>query len=157
MPKDEGCDSDGKIFEAVTPDDSENPEGRIPIAAKGKQSYLLDPVDGEVEMEDVSPRKADLGSTGNVRVHIAEDSKHRFEEKSPVNFPSPPKNVAPSSPPQIAPPPPLPLLPPPLLSVLPNPVTNVTDSKLYVSLHITVLQLPYYFEFISALKRMVMG
>lgn len=96
-------------------------------------------------MQDVSPWEADLGSTGNVRVHIAEDSKHRFEQKSPVNFPPPPKNVAPSSPSRIAPSPPLPLLSPPLLSVLPNPVTNVTDSKLYVSLHITVLQLPYYF------------
>ncbi|KAK1372948.1 Glutathione peroxidase [Heracleum sosnowskyi] len=137
MPKDEGCDSDGENFEAVTPEhNSEKTEGQIPIAAKGKQSYLLDPVDGEVEMEDVSPWEADdLDSTGNVRDHIAEDSKHRFEQKSPVNFPPPPKNVAPSSPPRIAPQPPLPLLPSPLLSTLPNPLTNVTDSKLYVSLN----------------------
>lgn len=148
MPKDEGCDSDGENFEAVTPEhNSGKPEGQIPIAAKGKQNYLLDPVDGEVEMEDASPWESDMGSTGNVRVHIGEDSKHRFEQKSPVNFPPPPpNNVAPSSP-RIAPPPHLPLLPPPsrpLLSALPTPVTNVIDSKLYVGLHITVLRLPLF-------------
>ncbi|KAL8092734.1 protein HUA2-LIKE 3-like isoform X2 [Apium graveolens] len=100
MPKDEGCNSDGKNFEAVTPVHNS---------------------------ENVSPGEADLGSTGNVRVHIAEDSKHCFEQKSPVNFPPPPKNVAPSSPPQIATPPPLPLLPPPLSSALPNPMNECTQ------------------------------
>ncbi|KAK1399010.1 Glutathione peroxidase [Heracleum sosnowskyi] len=147
MLKDEdedGCDSDGESFEAVTPErNSSSPGGHIQIAASEKRSHILEAVDGELEMEDVAPScEAELASTSNGRVRSAEVSNHRVEQNLPaVNLPPKPKAVPASSPPlpmsppppPPPPPPPLPPPPPPPLSALPNPVTNILDSKLYTN------------------------
>ncbi|KAL8148942.1 protein HUA2-LIKE 2-like isoform X2 [Apium graveolens] len=143
--EDEGCDSDGESFEAVTPEHNTNsPGGDTKIAVSEKRSHILEAVDGELEMEDVAPScEAELGSTSNGRVRNAEVSDHRIEQNLPaVNLPPKPKAVPASSPPlPMSPPPPPPPPPPPLppppppppLSALPNSVTNVLDSKLYTN------------------------
>lgn len=145
--EDEGCDSDGESFEAVTPEHNSNsPGGHIQIAIGEKRSHILEAVDGELEMEDVAPScEAELGSTSNGRVRSAEASDHRIEQNLPaVNLPPKPKAVPASSPPlPMSPPPPPPPPPPPLppppppppLSALPDPVTSALDSKLYVRMH----------------------
>ncbi|KAL1816670.1 hypothetical protein ACET3Z_019244 [Daucus carota] len=142
--EDEGCDSDGESFEAVTPEhNSSSPGGQIQIAACEKRSHILEAVDGELEMEDVAPScEAEPGGTSNGRVRSAEVVNGRIEQNFPaVILPPNPKTVPTSSPPlpmspppsPPPPPPPLPPPPPPPLSTLPNPVTNIPDSKLYAN------------------------
>ncbi|KAM7521564.1 hypothetical protein LguiA_011466 [Lonicera macranthoides] len=143
---DDGSDSDGGNFEAVTPEhNSENTEergwDRTPANATEKRSHILEDVDGELEMEDVAPScEVEMSSAANVAtVNSTLESSHQHQQQ---HFPPPfapplPMDVPPSSPPlPTSPPPPRP--PPPSLPlppVLPDPVTNNLDSRLYVGIH----------------------
>ncbi|XP_059625812.1 protein HUA2-LIKE 2-like isoform X1 [Cornus florida] len=136
--EDEGSDSDGGSFEAVTPEhNSETPEEqqRTVIPAIEKHRHILEDVDGELEMEDVAPSfETDLNVAG---VNSAQPSHHQFEQQFPQPFAPPlPDDVPPSSPPLPTSPPPPPPPPPPLpLSCLSNPVSNGVDAKLFMGTH----------------------
>ncbi|XP_057966625.1 protein HUA2-LIKE 3-like isoform X4 [Malania oleifera] len=138
--EDEGSDSDGGNFEAVTPEhNSKTPEEQeaIPTSAIEKHRHILEDVDGELEMEDVAPsNEVEMNATNKVaEVYIVQASHHRSEQLFPLSFAPPlPCDMPPSSPPlptsppPAAPPPPPPL-PPPAIS---HPFTNGVDSKLYM-------------------------
>ncbi|XP_039021307.1 protein HUA2-LIKE 2-like isoform X2 [Hibiscus syriacus] len=62
--EDEGSDSDGGSFEAVTPEhDSRIPEELEANPAIEKRRHILEDVDGELEMEDVAPSEIEMSST----------------------------------------------------------------------------------------------
>uniref|UniRef100_A0A5B6ZAG8 Putative HUA2-like protein 3 n=2 Tax=Davidia involucrata TaxID=16924 RepID=A0A5B6ZAG8_DAVIN len=136
--KDEGSDSDGGSFEAVTPEhNSETPEERerIPMPAIEKHRHILEDVDGELEMEDVAPSfEAEMSSTSNVAgVNTLQTSHHQFEQQFQHPFAPPlPNDVPPSSPPLPTSPPPPPPLP---SSAVADTVTNGVDSKLFMGTH----------------------
>ncbi|KAK3023080.1 hypothetical protein RJ639_043095 [Escallonia herrerae] len=135
---DDGSDSDGESFEAVTPEhNSENPEerGTAAISLTKKRSHILEDVDGELEMEDVAPSCDVDTSSNSAGVITAETSHHRFENHFPPPFAPPlPMDVPPSSPPLPKSPPPPPPPPPSLhLSGMLDPVG--LDSKLYPGSH----------------------
>ncbi|KAK2990519.1 hypothetical protein RJ640_019799 [Escallonia rubra] len=136
---DDGSDSDGESFEAVTPErNSENPEerGTAAISLTEKRSHILEDVDGELEMEDVAPSCDVDMSSNSARVITADTSHRRFENHFPPPFAPPlPMDVPPSSPPLPKSPPPPPPPPPPSLhlSGMPDPVG--LDSKLYPGSH----------------------
>ncbi|PSS06395.1 Protein HUA2-LIKE like [Actinidia chinensis var. chinensis] len=136
--EDEGSDSDGGSFEAVTPEhNSETAEegGRIPMPATiGNHRHILEDVDGELEMEDVAPPcEADMTSNSNVCINIG----HTMHPQFPPPFAPPlPNDVPLSSPPPLpaSPPPPPPPPPPPALPPMPpirDPVSDGHDPKLY--------------------------
>ena len=73
---DDGSDSDGGSFEAVTPEhNSETPEEREPTPTVRKHRHILEDVDGELEMEDVAPSCDAVMSNGN-EVNTAHTSNH---------------------------------------------------------------------------------
>lgn len=96
---DDGSDIDEKIFEAVTPEHdpkiSEN-KNTVSISSNmtGQRKHILEDVDGELEMEDVSPPSD----------HAVDVERHHY----PVTFTPPLPNDKPPSPP------PLPSSPPPV-------------------------------------------
>ncbi|XP_027353414.1 protein HUA2-LIKE 2-like [Abrus precatorius] len=117
MLDDEGSDSDGGNFEAVTPEHhSDTYEVQEAAHAIEKHRHVLEDVDGELEMEDVAPSfDVELNSVCNVE----RGNATQFENNLPSAFAPPlPQDVTlscpppPSSPPPL-PPPPLPLPPPP--------------------------------------------
>lgn len=123
MLEDEGSDSDGGNFEAVTPEhDSETPEVQETAHAIEKHRHVLEDVDGELEMEDVAPSfDVELNSVGNVDGGNAS----QFDKNLPLSFAPPlPQDVPssspppPSFPPSPPPPPPLPPPPPPTLHLM---------------------------------------
>lgn len=128
MLKDEEVsDSDGESFEAVTP---EHPAGKHngeeAIPATEKHKHILEDVDGELEMEDVSP--VCEGEIASIRYGVGTDSAQISRPDDGKSFgasfhPPLPKDGPPSSPPlPSSPPPPPPPPPPPLLpSVIPAP------------------------------------
>ncbi|KAA8543211.1 hypothetical protein F0562_021294 [Nyssa sinensis] len=141
--EDEGSDSDGGNFEAVTPEhNSEIPEEQegIPMLAIEKHRHILEDVDGELEMEDVAPSfEAEMVSTSNVTgVDTVQASHHQFERHFPHPFAPPlPNDVPPSSPPLPTSPPPLPPPPPPTThsSAVSDTVSNGVNSKLFMGTH----------------------
>ncbi|XP_052170409.1 protein HUA2-LIKE 2-like [Diospyros lotus] len=130
--EDEGSDSDGGSFEAVTPEHNpEIPEERERISvppAIGKHKHILEDVEGELEMEDVAPACGpDMSSTSNAAT-IGAQMMHSQFQHFPVSFAPPlPRDVPPSSPP-------LPTSPPPLSSAL-LPPPDGHDSELYMAKH----------------------
>lgn len=104
---DDGSDSDGGSFEAVTPEhNSEIPEERDANPSMKKHRHILEEVDGELEMEDVAPT-CDNEMSSTVLVDIAQTSHDQL-----LSFVPPlPQDVPPSSPPLPSSPPPV--LPPP--------------------------------------------
>lgn len=103
--EDDGIDSDGENFEAVTPENNaEKPEGekrRIPVVEKHR--HILEDVDGELEMEDVAPSSE------------SQTFDHPPRSAGGVPF-APPlsQDVPPRSPPLPTSPPPPPPPPPPI-------------------------------------------
>lgn len=140
--EDEGSDSDGGNFEAVTPEhNSVTHEVHEMTPALEKHRHILEDVDGELEMEDVSP-SSDNVNGGNV--DGTQVSHNQIEKNIPVLFVPPlPQDAPPSSPlppssspPPPPPPPPLPPPPPPnpSLHVMPaisHPFGNGVVSELH--------------------------
>lgn len=135
--EDKRSDSDDESFEAVTPEhNNETSDGQdvISSAAVGKHRHILEDVDGELEMEDVSPSCDDIitSSTSTDVKSIHHQSEHPFPPPLPLP-PPPPMDVRPSPPPLPTsppprphlplppPPPPVPRLPPPPALPLPPP------------------------------------
>lgn len=113
--EDDGIDSDGESFEAVTPEhNAEKPEGeRRPISVVEKHRHILEDVDGELEMEDVAPSSEAVASTSNVVSTESQTFDHPPGSVVGVPFAPPlPQDVPPRSPPLPTSPPP----PPPLTS-----------------------------------------
>ncbi|CAL1362045.1 unnamed protein product [Linum trigynum] len=111
--EDEGSDSDGGSFEAVTPEHNfettlEEREFSGPIAPE-KHTHILEDVDGELEMEDVAPIcEVEMSSSTNNASH------GQFEQHFPSQYAPPPlpQEMPPSCPPLPSSPPPPPPLPP---------------------------------------------
>lgn len=110
MFEDDGNTSDEKSFEAVTP------EGSAPIDQKAhtsseKNRHVLEDVDVELEMEDVSPPCEDsINSTCPVASAADVNSQHQVNHQYPLPFAPPLPDAKPPSPP------PLPSSPPPVSS-----------------------------------------
>ncbi|XP_060181445.1 protein HUA2-LIKE 3-like [Lycium barbarum] len=121
MLKDEEVsDSDGESFEAVTPEHpAGKPNGEDAILASEKHKHILEDVDGELEMEDVSP--VCEGGSASISCSVGTDSAQISCPDDGNSFGAPfhpplPEDGPPSAPPlPISPPPP----PPPLASVTP--------------------------------------
>uniref|UniRef100_A0A2P2LKI4 Protein HUA2-LIKE 2 n=1 Tax=Rhizophora mucronata TaxID=61149 RepID=A0A2P2LKI4_RHIMU len=112
----EGSESDGEGFEAVTPEHrSETPEDQeTNQPAVEKHTCILEDVDGELEMEDVAPT-CDNDAQNLCPPH----EQHLPRTVSPL-----PESAPPSSPPLPSSPPPPPPPPPPLAS---RPSCNMQD------------------------------
>ena len=149
---DDGSDSDGESFEAVTPEhnNSEAHEERESIPLIEKHRHILEDVDGELEMEDVAPScEVETSSSFHVaEVNAMQTLHNQCEQHVPVPFAPPlPQDVPPSSPPLPSsppppPPPPPPPVPPPAMS---DPYTNGVDSKVYVDTHVRPHFCPFCF------------
>ncbi|KAG7967449.1 hypothetical protein I3843_08G099900 [Carya illinoinensis] len=137
----EGSDSDGEHFEAVTPEHNfESREERESIPAIEKHRHILEEVDGELEMEDVAPVcEVETSSSFHVAEVIAVQTLHdQCDRHVPLSFAPPlPQDVPPSSPPLPSSPPPPPPPPPPIPppSVMSDPYTSGVDSQLYMETH----------------------
>ncbi|XP_027115819.1 protein HUA2-LIKE 2-like isoform X1 [Coffea arabica] len=140
--EDDGSDSDGESFEAVTPErDTEKSEGNLkPVPVVEKHRHILEDVDGELEMEDVAPSSDAVVSTSHsAGTDILHASHHSIGNPASVVFAPPlPKDVPPMSPPLPVspPPPPPPLLPVPraslpLPSERPDCIASSLNSKLF--------------------------
>ncbi|RWW59731.1 hypothetical protein BHE74_00033308, partial [Ensete ventricosum] len=111
LEDDEGNASDGKSFEAVTPErcaEIDDEKGTIQTSIE-KNPHVLEDVDVELEMEDVSPpvKMNSLGTDTTYSYHQT-DQQHLLPFAPPLpedRPPSPPP--LPSSPPPPPPPPPL--------------------------------------------------
>ena len=137
--EDEGSDSDGGSFEAVTPEhNSETPEVQEATPTAERHRHILEDVDGELEMEDVAPScEVEISSARDVSAINKTQDSHQFEPRFPLPYAPPPlpNDVPPSSPPlPTSPPPPPP--PPPSLPAPPSsisdPFTHDGDSNAYV-------------------------
>ncbi|KAL4325155.1 hypothetical protein GQ457_11G002770 [Hibiscus cannabinus] len=136
--EDEGSDSDGGSFEAVTPEhDSRIPEEHEANPAIEKRRHILEDVDGELEMEDVAPSEIEMSSaTAAAGVNASQASGQQGDQHFSLPFAPPlPHDVPPSSPP---PPPTLPPPPPP--NPPPCPISdhyaNGVNSTIHTSIHI---------------------
>ncbi|CAN1130806.1 Protein HUA2-LIKE 3 [Linum perenne] len=114
--EDEGSDSDGGSFEAVTPEHHfEALEEQKSVPAIEKHTRVLEDVDGELEMEDVDPScEEQMSSTKKAQAVACTQTLHgQFEQHMPSQYVPPlPQEVPPSSPPlPSSPPPPLPTHP----------------------------------------------
>lgn len=137
---DEGSDSDGESFEAVTPEHNpENPKERekAPTPVIEKHTHILEDVDGELEMEDVAPScEGVVNAASDVAgVNAAGISHQQYRQQFPTPYAPPlPQDVPPSSPPLPKSPPPLPPPPPPPPPPpLPDAINNSLDPKLYMA------------------------
>ncbi|KAK6937503.1 CID domain [Dillenia turbinata] len=142
--EDEGTDSDGESFEAVTPEHPPEAQQSAPSPCIEKHRHILADVDGELEMEDVAP-SSDLDMMQvDQTTHVtgAPVLPHQVEQHFLPPFAPPlPHEVPPSSPPlptSPPPPPPPPLPPLPPRPSAPNSFTSSVDSskQLYMSSHV---------------------
>ncbi|KAK7336728.1 hypothetical protein VNO77_17274 [Canavalia gladiata] len=137
MLGDDGSDSDGGNFEAVTPEhDSDTYEVQDMTHAIEKHRHVLEDVDGELEMEDVAPSfDVELNSICNVETGNATE----LEKNLPVSFAPPlPQDMQPSCPPPPSSPPPPPPPPPPLPVPPPPPPTLHLMSATSDQYHVAV-------------------
>ncbi|CAL9055237.1 unnamed protein product [Musa banksii] len=112
LEDEEGNASDGKSFEAVTPERCAEMDG----GEKGtiqtsieKNPHVLEDVDVELEMEDVSP-PVKMNSSGSYTIH----SHHQTDQQHLLPFAPPLPEDRPPSPPPLPSSPPPPPPPPPL-------------------------------------------
>ena len=114
VDEDEGSDSDGGSFEAVTPEhDSGTSEEQEANPATEKRKHILEDVDGELEMEDVAPEIEMSSNSGAAGVNTAQTSRGQCDQHFPLPFAPPlPHDVPPSPPLPSSPPPPPPPIPP---------------------------------------------
>nr|XP_023886611.1 protein HUA2-LIKE 3 isoform X1 [Quercus suber] len=127
---DDGSDSDGESFEAVTPEhNSEAREEHESIPSIEKHRHILEDVDGELEMEDVAPCEIETSSSFHVaEVNAIQTSNNQCEQHVPLPFAPPlPQDVPPSSPPLPSSPPPPPPPPPPVPSAMSDSYANGVD------------------------------
>lgn len=133
--EDDGSDSDGGSFEAVTPEHaSGNKEiyEATALPATGKHRHILEEVDGELEMEDVAPCEVELGATAASTDNTALNTQHSGEQFTSF-IPPLPHEVPPRAPPLPSSPPPPPPPPPPSVSHA-STVSHVNvDSQLHVN------------------------
>lgn len=128
---DPDSDSDGGSFEAVTPEHNcEDPETREETPLTEKRRCILEDVDGELEMEDVTPSPAreiepnSITDAGQIKsVQTSDDQLQRL----PCSALPPPQELAsipplPSSSLPVPPPP-----PPPSLPLAVAPASGVAD------------------------------
>lgn len=143
--EDDGSDSDGGSFEAVTPEHNpENHEEYQNLPATEKRRHILEDVDGELEMEDVAPScEVELNSSYGVGGNATQISHNQFAQPYPLPFAPPlPQDVPPSSPPLPSSPPPPPPPPPPAATAvappcaMPNPCISGMESKHYADAHV---------------------
>ncbi|KAE9589203.1 putative PWWP domain-containing protein [Lupinus albus] len=124
---DERSDSDGGNFEAVTPEHSS--EVHEVSSTIEKHRHILEDVDGELEMEDVSPScDVEINSIQNVN----EGNAPQFHQNLPLPLAPLPQDVQSSSPPLSSSPSPPPL--PPTLHVMKSasdPYHTVVNTKGY--------------------------
>lgn len=154
--EDEGSDSDGGNFEAVTPEhDSETHDVNAVIPAIEKHRHVLEDVDGELEMEDVAPsRDVEMNSFCNVDGGNVSQASHNQVEKSiPLSLCPPlPQDVHISSPPLPSSPPPLPPPPPPslhLMSTGSDSNGTAVDSKLFKNAEVCSSTFACYLTFFT--------
>lgn len=125
---DDGSDSDGESFEAVTPEhNSEAHEEHESIPSIEKHRHILEDVDGELEMEDVAPScEVETSSSFHVaEVNAIQTSNNQCEQHVLLPFAPPlPQDVPPSSPPLPSSPPPP---PPPVPSAMSDSYANGVD------------------------------
>ncbi|KAK6260122.1 hypothetical protein SCA6_014596 [Theobroma cacao] len=137
--EDEGSDSDGGSFEAVTPEHySGTPEEQVANPVIEKRRHILEDVDGELEMEDVAPEIEMSSTSGAAGVNTAQTSLEQCDQHFPLPFAPPlPHDVPPSSPPLPSSPPPPPPPPPPPIPPCPtsDPFANGVDSTSHTSVH----------------------
>ncbi|KAK6940861.1 PWWP domain [Dillenia turbinata] len=140
--EDDGTDSDGENFEAVTPEHPPEAQQSAPPAVIEKHRHILADVDGELEMEDVAP-SSDLDMIEVDQTTHATGAPvlpHQVEQHFPLPFAPPlPHEVPPSCPPlPTSPPPPPPPPPPPLPPPPSAPFASSVDSskQLYMSSHL---------------------
>lgn len=140
--EDDGIDSDGESFEAVTPEhDAEKTGGeRNAILAVGKHRHILEDVDGELEMEDLAPSsEAVISSSDSADTNNVQTTNHSIGNAVTAFAPPLPRDVPPVSPPlpKSPPPPPPPPLAPrtsfPLPSEMPDNLSSSVGSKVYIS------------------------
>ncbi|XWS36270.1 hypothetical protein CRYUN_Cryun20dG0070900 [Craigia yunnanensis] len=133
--EDEGSDSDGGSFEAVTPEHySGTPEEQEANTTTEKHRHILEDVDGELEMEDVAPEIEMSSNNGAAGVNTARTSRKQCDQHFPLPFAPPlPHDMPPSSPPlPSSPPPPRPPPPPPIPPCpFSDPYGNVVDSTIH--------------------------
>ncbi|KAJ0979638.1 hypothetical protein J5N97_015112 [Dioscorea zingiberensis] len=106
------CSSEEKSFEAVTPErNAEVDDGSGTVTSQEKHRHILEDVDGELEMEDVSPpcevrvcAMSHVASTDN----ICNSDKQCDHRHSPTFVPPLPEDLPPSPPPLPSSPPPMP-------------------------------------------------
>lgn len=130
--EDDGIDSDGENFEAVTPERSaEKPGEKRLVPVVEKHRHILEDVDGELEMEDVAPPSEAVASTSN-----AVSTESQIQDVPPrstvgVPFAPPlPQDVPPRSPPlPTSPPPPPPPISFPLCPETLDSVSNGPKSR----------------------------
>ncbi|KAI9119420.1 hypothetical protein K1719_010095 [Acacia pycnantha] len=138
---DDGSDSDGGKFEAVTPEhNSEAQEVCEMTPALEKHRHILEDVDGELEMEDVSPScdaemmSADINGGNKDATQVSNRMTNNLMENNlPVSFIPPlPQDVPPSSPPLPLSSPPPPPQPPslPMTPPISHPYSTGVVSKL---------------------------
>ncbi|KAM7253972.1 hypothetical protein ACFE04_031654 [Oxalis oulophora] len=117
--EDEGSDSDGESFEAVTPEHNwQDSEKREVATGIEKHRHILKDVDGELEMEDAAP-SCDSETNSTSRENAFHDP---FKQQHAPPLPSSP----------LSPPPPP---PPPAPFAIACSHTNGINSKTYVSMN----------------------
>lgn len=106
------CSSDEKSFEAVTPErNAEVDDGKGTVTSQEKHRHILEDVDGELEMEDVSPPcEVRVCSISHVAAtdNICNSDKQYDQQHSPTFVPPLPEDLPPSPPPLPSSPPPMP-------------------------------------------------
>ena len=135
--EDEGSDSDGGSFEAVTPEHySGTPEEQEANTATEKQRHILEDVDGELEMEDVAPEIEMSSTNGAAGVNTAQTLQEQCDQHFSLPVAPPlPHDVPPSSPPlPSSPPPPPPPIPPPC--PISDSYGNTVESTIHTSIHV---------------------
>ncbi|KAL2900608.1 Protein HUA2-LIKE 3 [Bienertia sinuspersici] len=144
--EDEGSDSDGGSFEAVTPEHdckAQESHEEIAVTATGKHRHILEDVDGELEMEDVAPSSDIERDPCAATATDAALDTHSCKEQVTSFVPPLPHEVPPRAPPLPTSPPPLPPLPPPppppppppALAHVPTMSRMDVDSQLHVVRH----------------------
>ncbi|MBA0715236.1 hypothetical protein Golax_014146 [Gossypium laxum] len=88
--EDEGSDSDGESFEAVTPEHySGVPEEQEANPASEKRRHILEDVDGELEMEDVAPEIEMSSTSGAAAINTAQTLQEHCDQHFPLPFAPP--------------------------------------------------------------------
>lgn len=127
----DGNNSDGGSFEAVTPEhDCKNQDScEVTTVATEKHRHIMEDVDGELEMEDVAPSSDIITDRTAVAAVDASQDAHSCKEQFSAFAPPLPHDIPPLAPPLPTPAPPLPPLPPPPRPPLPPTIALHVSTK----------------------------